>query len=127
MKNKILPSLIFFTTILVSSLVMADGPLTIMTDDSGCPTDVSSDGSCPAGFPGGAACRASGARVQWISNGNAIQSIFKKADSEGQLRGCNGNGPAEYHCSAVGASGTYIDYNVQLENCPPYDPTIIIR
>jgi hypothetical protein len=127
MKNKILPSLIFFTTILVSSLVMADGPLTIMTNNSGCPTGVSSDGSCPAGFPGGAACRNSGARVQWISNGNAIQSIFKKENSEGQLRGCTGNGPAEYHCSAVGPSGTHIIYNVQLESCQVLDPTIIIR
>ena len=126
MINKNLVYLFFITITLASSLVLADGPLTITTS-SGCPTGVSGDGSCPEGYPGGAVCRDSGARVRWISSGNAIQSIYKKSGSEGSLQGCNGNGPAEYQCSAVGSSGTYIEYNVQLDGCQVFDPTIIIR
>ncbi len=126
MKNKNPLYLVFITATLVSSLVLADGPLTITTS-GGCPTGVSSDGSCPAGYPGGAVCRDSGARVRWISSGNAIQSIYKKPDSAGELQGCTSNGPAEYQCSAVGSSGTSINYNVQLDGCSVFDPTIIIR
>jgi hypothetical protein len=125
-KNKNLLFLVFITTTLASSLVFADGPLTITTS-GGCPTGVSSDGSCPAGYPGGAACRDSGARVHWISSGNAIQSIYKKSSSAGELQGCVSNGPSDYQCSAVGSSGTSINYNVQLEGCAVFDPTIIIR
>lgn len=127
MNKKISRSIVFLAFTFISSLVFADGPLTIQTSADGCPTGVTSDGSCPAGYPGGAACRDSGARVRWVSTGNDIESIYKKDGSQGQLRGCNANGPADYQCSAVGASGDYIDYNVKLVGCEVFDPTIIIR
>ena len=70
MNKKISRSIVFLAFTFISSLVFADGPLTIQTS-GGCPTGVSSDGSCPAGYPGGAACRDTGAVVRWVSTGTA--------------------------------------------------------
>lgn len=128
MNKKISRSIVFLAFTFISSLVFADGPLTIQTSADGCPTGVTNDGSCGGGVSNGPACRDTGARVRWISTGNDIVSISEKYEEDpGELRGCTPNGPADYHCSAVGASGDAIEYDVLLEGCPPFDPTIIIR
>jgi hypothetical protein len=126
MNKKISRSIVFLAFTFISSLVFADGPLTIQTSADGCPTGVTSDGSCPAGYPGGAACRDTGAVVRWVSTGNDIEEIYKKPDSAGRLE-CNGRGPTGYQCVVTGTSGDYIDYNVKLVGCEVFDPTIIIR
>jgi hypothetical protein len=128
MNKKTILSFLFTSLIALTSSVFADGPLTINVDAEGCPTGVTGDGSCPAGYPGSAACRDSGARVRWITSGNAIESITKKDEqAPGKLNGCNANGPGDYQCTAVGNSGDNIDYNIKLAGCKLFDPTIIIK
>ncbi len=46
MNKKISRSIVFLAFTFISSLVFADGPLTIQTSADGCPTGVTSDGSC---------------------------------------------------------------------------------
>ena len=49
MNKKISRSIVFLAFTFISSLVFADGPLTIQTSADGCPTGVTNDGSCGGG------------------------------------------------------------------------------
>ncbi|MCB1694211.1 MAG: hypothetical protein KDI19_15675 [Pseudomonadales bacterium] len=123
MTRKILPGVILTLLFLQPALASADDVLIISTSN-GCPTGVPSDGSC-----GGNTCRNSGASVKWRTTGNPVESIYIKSNSAGTLDNCRqqGNGPFDYHCIAHGNKGDRIDYNIKLQDCEEFDPTIIIK